>query len=194
MDIAVRLMQSKEREKNNHWLGRNVPFYEQRIRLIGGRHIQQGCISTQQHQTLNVQKNKTTILQIDGNSMRSRTIMTNKPPVLQGYKSNKAKLWTVSTSQDTTKEGIQNVYSLPLIQQSIRYLHTAVSYPAKDTWIKAITAGNYRPGLMAVAVRKHFPKSDETQQGHMKHQCQGFRSMKERTGEENRNASTSNKH
>lgn len=124
------------------------------------------------------------------------TVTTNKPPVLQRCKSNKAKLWTVLTAQDTTKEGIHNVYSLPSIKQSIRYLHAAASYPAKETWIKAITTGNCItwPGLTAEAVRKHFPKSDETQRGHMKRQCQGVRSTKERKEEEHQDASTTKEH
>jgi hypothetical protein len=101
------------------------------------------------------------------------TIPTSEPSVLQGCKKRGANLWTVSApaTNDERKE-VANVYNLPSISQSIKYLHAAAGYPVKDTWIKAITAGNYTtwPGLTAPAVQKHFPKSDETQKGHMKRQ------------------------
>ncbi len=55
----------------------------------------------------------------------------------------------------------------------------------KATWLDAIKAGNYVTwlGLTTTVVRKHFPDSDETQQGHMKRQCQGVRSTKQQTDE-----------
>ncbi len=70
------------------------------------------------------------------------------------------------------------MYDLPSVNQTIKYLYAAAGYPVKDTWVKAINAGNYTtwPGLTATAVRKHFPESDETQKGHMKRQRQGLRS------------------
>jgi hypothetical protein len=103
------------------------------------------------------------------------TITTNKPPVLQGCKSNQGKLWTVSTSTGETNQEANNIYSLPSIPQSISYLHAAAGYPVKETWIDSIKAGNFItwPGLTTAAVRKHFPESGKTQQGHMKRQCQG---------------------
>ena len=75
---------------------------------------------------------------------------------------------------------MHNVYSLPSIPHTIRYLHAAAGFPVKETWLDAIKAGNYVtwPGLTTTAVRKHFPDSDETQQGHMKQQRQGVRSTK----------------
>jgi len=107
------------------------------------------------------------------------TITTSEPPVLTGGKSNSAKLWTISTPDNrVTKEEVNNVYSLPSIPHTIRYLHAMAGHPVKDTWLDAIKAGNYLtwPGLTTTAVRKHFPESDETQQGHMKKQRQGVRS------------------
>jgi len=72
------------------------------------------------------------------------------------------------------------VYSLPSIQQSVKYLHAAAGFPVKDEWLKAVQAGNYVtwPGLMAAAVWKHCPDSDETQKGHMKKQRHGVRSTR----------------
>ena len=78
------------------------------------------------------------------------------------------------------QEDASNVYNLPSIAQTIKYLHAAVGYPVEDTWINAINAGNYTtwPGITAAAVGKHFPKSDEMQKGQMKQQRQGVRSTK----------------
>ena len=109
------------------------------------------------------------------------TITTSEPPVLKGRKPNAEKLWTISASdRSENKEEVNNVYSLPLIPQTIRYLHTAAGFPVKETWLNAIKAGNYFTwlGLTTTAVRKHFPDSDKTQQGHMKKQRQGVRSTK----------------
>jgi hypothetical protein len=109
-------------------------------------------------------------------------LTTSEPPVLKGEKENLAKLWTISTTETAQqKETVHNVYSLPSIPHTIRYLHAAAGFPVKETWLDAIKAGNYVtwPGLTTSAVRKHFPDSDETQQGHMKKQRQGVRSTKE---------------
>ncbi len=99
--------------------------------------------------------------------------MTSEPPVIQGCKKKGENLWTVSaTTTDNEYERIANMYDLPSVNQTIKYLHAAAGYPVIDTWIKAINAGNYTtwPGLTATAVRKHYPESHETQKGHMKHQ------------------------
>ena len=110
------------------------------------------------------------------------TITTSEPPVLQGRKRKTETLWTVSVPQTTRKkrEEISNVHNLPSISQTIKYHHASAGYPVEDTWTKAINAGNYTtwPCLTSVAVRKHFPESDETQKGHMKRQRQGVRSTK----------------
>ena len=75
---------------------------------------------------------------------------------------------------------IYNVYELPSIEQSIRYLHAAAGFPTKATWLKAIRRGNYNtwPLVNVKNVNKHFPESEETQQGHMRTQRQGVRSTK----------------
>jgi len=108
-------------------------------------------------------------------------IITTKAPVLHGHKLTGENLWTVlGTIEKDTQEKANNVYSLPSIQQSIKFLHAAAGFPVKDTWLDAIKAGNYVswPGLTAAAVQKHYPDSDETQKGHMKKQRQGVRSTK----------------
>ena len=97
------------------------------------------------------------------------TITTTKPPVLQGCKKKGAKLWTISADDEQNTEKANKVYDLPSISQTVKYLHAAAGFPTEETWIKAIKAGNYAtwPTITPSTVRRHFPESDETQQGHM---------------------------
>jgi hypothetical protein len=87
---------------------------------------------------------------------------------------------TVQNKKEQAKERANNAYDLPFIKQTVRYLHAAVGFPVKDTWIKAIKAGNFNtwPTITPKTVQRHFPESDETQKGHMKKQCQGVRSTR----------------
>ncbi len=109
------------------------------------------------------------------------TMIMGELPVLRGHKPRGSKLWTMSMSKQNDKtEQANNIYSLPLTAQAIRYLHAVAGYPVKDTWIEAIYMGNYVTwsGLTAKAVRRHFPESDETHKGHTKIQHQNVRSTK----------------
>jgi hypothetical protein len=101
--------------------------------------------------------------------------MAKTPPVLQRCKSKGAKLWTISENDDSTKESVNNVYDLPSINQTVKYLHTAAGFPTKGTWLKAINSGNFAtwPTITPTNVRRHFSESDETAKGHMKKQRQG---------------------
>jgi len=107
-------------------------------------------------------------------------IATRNPPVLQGCKEKGDNLWTVSANKEEGEKEANNVYNLPLMKQSIHYLHAAAGFPVESEWIKAIKAGNYVswPELTAETVHKHCPESDETQKGNMKQQCQNVRSTK----------------
>ena len=86
----------------------------------------------------------------------------------------------LQASIERTHDTMNNVYELPSIEQSIRYLHAAAGYPVKSTWLKAIRQGNYTswPLINVKNVNKHFPESEETQFGHMSTQRQGVRSTK----------------
>jgi hypothetical protein len=97
------------------------------------------------------------------------TITTSEPPVLRGSKPTGSNLWTVLTDGDKPKcEEANNVYGLSLTKETIRYLHASAGHPVKDTWTKAIKAGNFTtwPGLSVKAVHKYFPESDETKRPH----------------------------
>ena len=85
-----------------------------------------------------------------------------------------------STAVPCPMEHINNVYELPSIKQTVRYLHAAAGHPTKHTWMKAIARGNYNswPLINVRNVRKYFPESEETQLGHMRGARQGVRSTR----------------
>jgi hypothetical protein len=76
---------------------------------------------------------------------------------------------------------ILNVYECPSIEQAIQYLNAAAGFPTKFTWLSVIRHSNYNtwPLINIKNVNKHFPQSEETQQGHMKSQHQGVQSTKQ---------------
>jgi hypothetical protein len=113
-------------------------------------------------------------------------------PVLQGWRDANG-LWRLSNDEKnathTTKSTMEvaaNVYTLPSIKQAIRYLHAAAGFPTRDTWVKAITNGNFVtwPGLTVDIVKRHYPESVETQKGHLKKQRQNVRSTKKKISED----------
>lgn len=110
--------------------------------------------------------------------------------VLQGWRDEKG-LWRLLSEtkpliclsrNKNQHETAVNVYTLPLIPQTIQYLHAAAGFPVKDTWVEAIKHGNYStwPGVDVKAVKKYFPESVETQKGHLKKQRQNVRSTKQK--------------
>jgi hypothetical protein len=64
-------------------------------------------------------------------------------------------MYTIETNQISRKhvalqmcknhrqEYLFNVYELPIVEPTIRYLHGAVGFPTKVSWLKAICKGNY---------------------------------------------------
>ena len=86
-------------------------------------------------------------------------------------------------SQTISREYIHNVYKLPSIEPTIRYLHAAARFLVKETWLKAVRRGNYNswPLINFVNVARYFPESEETQKGHMRGQRQGICSTKKKT-------------
>jgi len=73
------------------------------------------------------------------------------------------------------QEYLHNVYELPSVEPTIRYLHGVVSFPTKTSWLNAIRKRNYLswPLINVKNVAKYFPESEETQRGHMRGQRQG---------------------
>ena len=64
-------------------------------------------------------------------------------------------------AKPSTVEAIQNIYEIPSIEQTIRYLHAASGLLTKSTWIKSIRNGNYLTWTLITVtnVYKHFPYS-----------------------------------
>ena len=107
-------------------------------------------------------------------------IIISEAVVLSGYKS-KDGLWRVQLRKNikvenkntdkivldhpNPKEAISHVFELPSIKNTIACYHAAAGFPTKETWIRAISAGNYNtwPGLNVKTASKHFPESKETQ-------------------------------
>ena len=85
-----------------------------------------------------------------------------------------------NSDKPSTVESIHNVYELPSIEQTIRYIHAEAVFPTKYTWIKSICNGNYLtcPLITVTNVHQHFPESEKTQKGHMQNQRQGLQSTK----------------
>lgn len=59
-------------------------------------------------------------------------------------------------------------------------MHAVCGYPVKSTWIKAIKAGNFIgwPLVNEKNVRKYYPETIETAQGHLNQQRKNVRSTK----------------
>jgi hypothetical protein len=101
-------------------------------------------------------------------------------------------MYTIETNQISRKhvalqmcknhcqEYLHNVYELPIVEPTIRYLHGAAGFPTKASWLKAICKGNYIswPLNNVKDVAKYFPESKETQKGNMRGQHQGVRSTR----------------
>ena len=79
-------------------------------------------------------------------------------------------------------DAINNVYKLPSIGRSIRFIHAAASFPTRATWIKEIHKENYIlwPLINVNNVENILPKSEETQKGHMCNHRQGVRPTRRR--------------
>jgi hypothetical protein len=66
-------------------------------------------------------------------------------------------------------KAVFNVYELKSQSKLVCYLHAALGFPTKPTWLKAIKNWQYAlwPGLTANAMAKHFPELEETIKVHV---------------------------
>jgi hypothetical protein len=113
-------------------------------------------------------------------------ISSTAPPALQGWQDENG-LWMVPVVDDNpitpgldAAESAMGVYELPSPKEVVRFLHAALGYPTQATLLTAAQHGNLVtfPGLTPQNISRHFPESDETQKGRMKHTKQGVRSTK----------------
>jgi hypothetical protein len=78
--------------------------------------------------------------------------------------------------QTIGQEYIHNMYKLPSIEPTIRYLHAVAGFPMEKTWLKAIQRGNYNfwPLINITNVARYFSESEEMQKGHMRGQHRAY--------------------
>ncbi|KAL7525219.1 hypothetical protein ACHAXR_001556, partial [Thalassiosira sp. AJA248-18] len=118
----------------------------------------------------------------------------NGREVLSGWRAldEPAKLWhfnllpegeeipTETMPRQSASLAAYSAYDLPSVGALVAYLHAAAGFPVKDTWLRAIKAGNYAtwPGLTYSNAAKYCPDAEETILGHMVQTRQGVRSTK----------------
>ncbi len=85
-------------------------------------------------------------------------------------------MWTVPLAE----EKALNIYELPSTKEVIRFGHAALGFLMKASLLEAIRHNNLVtfPGMTVDHVNKFFPRSNETQKGHMRQSRQGVRSTK----------------
>lgn len=83
------------------------------------------------------------------------------------------------TSSEASLEAFR-AYDLPSVQALVPYFHAAVGFPVRNTWLKAIKAGNYESwmGLTYNNAAMYCPSANETLRGHMVQTRQDVRSTK----------------
>jgi hypothetical protein len=84
--------------------------------------------------------------------------------------------------QTISQEYIHNVYELPSIAPTIRYLYAVAGFPVEETWLKVVQQVNYNswPLINVTNVVHYFPESEEMQKGYMHGQRQGVRFTKKK--------------
>ena len=72
------------------------------------------------------------------------------------------------------------MYTLPLTEQSIKWMHAVCGYLVKSTWMKATKAGNFMGWqlLTKTNAKKYYPEIKETSKGHLNQMRKNVRSTK----------------
>jgi hypothetical protein len=119
------------------------------------------------------------------------TITANNPPDLEANRCNLTGLWklllcaedTAANKEPPCNEAINIIFDLPSARQNFLLYHAGAGFPPKETFIRALCNGNYAtwPKLTVQLIHKYMPNLDETANGHLKGQCQGIRSTKQKT-------------
>ncbi len=138
----------------------------------------------------------TTVISREGAAIHNdhtTTITANKPPILKADRCNLTGLWklplhaveTAANKDPQHNEAINVIFDLPSACQNFLWYHTAAGFPPKETFIRAVCNGNYAtwPKLTVQLIPKYMLDLDETAKGHLKGQCQGIRSMKQKAFE-----------
>ena len=72
--------------------------------------------------------------------------------VLRGWRDSHG-LWRVPVGDESNadialtkkelNESLNNVFDIPSIEHTIRYMHASIGFPIRRTWVKAIWRGNF---------------------------------------------------
>ena len=83
-------------------------------------------------------------------------------------------------SNQAVGENINNMYELPSLACTSRYLHVAAGFLTKATCLKSIMNGKYLTWILITIhdVNRNLPESDDTQKGHIWNKRQGVQSTK----------------
>ena len=81
----------------------------------------------------------------------------------------------ISLTRKEPNESLHNVFDLPSIEHTIRYMHASIEFPTRRTSEKAIQRGIFIgwPMVTIKNVNKYFPEIKETVRGHNDQQWQG---------------------
>ena len=65
---------------------------------------------------------------------------------------------TIIIYRPSPGEAISHIFELPSTGKTIKYMHAAAGFPVKETWIRAVRAGNYATwlGLGVKLIQKYF--------------------------------------
>ena len=69
-----------------------------------------------------------------------------------------------------SRHTMANAYEIQAVPVLISYLHVTTSFPAKETWLRAVEANFYSswPGISLPRVRRHLTEPEPTTFGHLK--------------------------
>jgi hypothetical protein len=101
------------------------------------------------------------------------TVTTNLPTILSRVRCQQTGLWgipLIRNKDPSHQHTINNIFELQTVEKTIWWYHASAGFPAEETWTQAICNGAYStwPGLATKNATKYYPKSNESQKGHMK--------------------------
>jgi hypothetical protein len=118
------------------------------------------------------------------------TITAKKPPVLEADRCDLTGLWKLplhpegiaANRKPPHNEAINIIFDFPSARQNFLWYHAAAGLPPKEPLIRAICNRKYAtwPKLTIQLIHKYMPDLDETAKRHLKGQCQGVRSTKQK--------------
>jgi hypothetical protein len=121
-------------------------------------------------------------------------ITASNPPILESDQCQHTGMWKINLNpknpnthspnkQHAAPKTINVIFDLPRSHKTFLWCHTSAGFPPKETFIDAVRNGNYAtwPKLLAALINQYYPDSDTTVKGHLKGQCQGIQSTKQKT-------------